>query len=131
MVDCSNTQVVANSRICIAEHDKGYTDNVKKLFLVLALVLSLVTPLTARPGPIQTTVNFRGVGPLTRIAAGRAALPTPPSDIASKVLANGLEVIVLGSFSSYRYDRTGGAQRIVHRTARAEWLVAPVRTHVL
>src|SRR5215471_6194589 len=97
MVDWSCTIAAINSKICsgLAENRDGV--NVKKLFLVLALVLSLVTPLTARPNSVQTIFQSGHTGPLTRIAAAptlaRAALPA--ADIPSKVLTNGLEVIVL------------------------------------
>jgi len=86
-----------NSKICIAEHDKGYGVNVKKLFLVLALVLSLITPLTARPISIQTNVRAGNAGVLARLAAAPslAGVAIPAAEIPSKVLANGLEVIVL------------------------------------
>src|ERR1041385_1299636 len=101
MVDWSCTTTTADANICIAEHDKGYGVNVKKLLLVLALVLSLVTPLIARPTSIQTNFRARNVGALTRIAAApslaRAAMPA--AEIPSKVLANGLEVIVLEDHS--------------------------------
>jgi len=94
-------QTTADSKICIAEHDKGYRVNVKKLFLVLALVLSLIAPLTARPISTQTNFNAVKAGALTRIAATpsltRAAIPA--AEIPSKVLANGLEVIVLEDHS--------------------------------
>src|SRR3954470_17362280 len=98
MLDWSSTRGAARSKICIPEYDKGYGVNVKKLFLVVALTLSLVTPLMARPISVQNAGN---TGALARIAAGssvaRATLPA--ADIPSKVLANGLEVIVLEDHS--------------------------------
>jgi zinc protease len=67
---------------------------VKRLFLVLTLILSLVAPLTARPTlPTNLLRQSQGAAP------ARAATTKPASDIASKVLANGLEVIVLEDHS--------------------------------
>src|SRR5437763_15987116 len=66
----------------------------KRLLLILALIFSLVAPLTARPVPILTLPpHAHAAVP----ANGTAA--TPASDIASKVLANGLEIIVLEDHS--------------------------------
>lgn len=67
----------------------------KRLFLILALIFSLVAPLTARPASIQTNPPAR----TTASATVRTGAPTPASDIASKVLANGLEIIVLEDHS--------------------------------
>jgi len=67
---------------------------VKRLFLILTIVLSLVAPLTARPAQIQTSLLARSVVP-----APARALASPVSEINSKVLANGLEVIVLEDHS--------------------------------
>src|SRR5207245_11386042 len=63
--------------------------------LIFALVFSLVAPLTARPASIQTNLHARSTaaGPARTSAAARA------SDIASKVLADGLEIIVLEDHS--------------------------------
>ncbi len=67
----------------------------KRSILVLALITSLVAPLTARPIALQTNLprQSQGAGP------ARAATAKPASDIASKILANGLEVIVLEDHS--------------------------------
>jgi zinc protease len=77
------------------------TVNVKKLFLVLALLFSLIAPLTARPTSIQTNLSAGNARPLTRIAAApsltRVAMPA--AEIPSKVLTNGLEIIVLEDHS--------------------------------
>ncbi|HEY0346531.1 MAG TPA: pitrilysin family protein [Pyrinomonadaceae bacterium] len=67
----------------------------KRLLLILALIFSLVAPLTARPASIQTNPPARA----TAAAPVRASAPTPASDIASKVLGNGLEIIVLEDHS--------------------------------
>lgn len=101
MVDWSCTYAAINSRICIAEHDKGYGVNVKKLFLVLALVLSLITPLTARPTVIQTNFRAGNASGLARLATAPslARVAIPAVEIPSKVLGNGLEVIVLEDHS--------------------------------
>jgi zinc protease len=74
---------------------------VKKLFLVLALVISLITPLTARPTSIQTSSQIGNLGALARLAAAPslARVPMPAAEVPSKVLANGLEVIVLEDHS--------------------------------
>jgi zinc protease len=74
---------------------------VKKLFLVLALVLSLITPLIARPTSIQTNFQAGNAGALARLAAAPSLARTalPAAEIPSKVLANGLEVIVLEDHS--------------------------------
>ena len=101
MVDWSCITTTADSKSCIPEHDKGYGVNVKKLFLVLALVLSLIAPLTARPISNQTDFNAAKAGALRRIAAtpSFARVAIPAAEIPSKVLANGLEVIVLEDHS--------------------------------
>lgn len=67
----------------------------KRLFLVLALIASLVAPLAARPTPIQKSSLRQSQG----AAPARTAMAKPVSDIASKVLANGLEIIVLEDHS--------------------------------
>lgn len=66
----------------------------KRLLLILALIFSLVAPLTARPASIQTNPPARA----TAAAPVRTAA-VPASEIASKVLANGLEIIVLEDHS--------------------------------
>ena len=67
----------------------------KRLLLILALIFSLIAPLTARPISLQT--NFlrqsQGAAPAKTVAA------KPTADIESKVLANGLEIIVLEDHS--------------------------------
>jgi zinc protease len=68
---------------------------VKRILLVLALIASFVAPLTARPVPIQTISLRQSQG----AAPARTAIAKPVSDIASKILANGLEVIVLEDHS--------------------------------
>ena len=67
----------------------------KRILLVLALVASLVAPLTARPTPISTNPLRQSQG----AAPARIAATKPVSDIASKILANGLEVVVLEDHS--------------------------------
>jgi len=70
--------------------------NVKRILLIFTLVLSLVAPLAARPAALQT--NFlrqsQGAAPAKIAAAGPVV-----SDIASKILANGLEIVVLEDHS--------------------------------
>ena len=62
----------------------------KRIFVILALTISLIAPLAARP----TTLPFpQGA------AATKTAIAKPVSDIASKVLPNGLEVVVLEDHS--------------------------------
>lgn len=67
----------------------------KRLVLILALIFSLVAPLTARPAPIQTFLLRQTQG----AAPARTATAKPASEIASKILANGLEVIVFEDHS--------------------------------
>ncbi len=67
----------------------------KRLLLIFALIASLVAPLTARPISLQTNLLRQSQG----VAPARAVSTKPVSDIASKVLANGLEVIVLEDHS--------------------------------
>jgi len=69
---------------------------VKRTFLILALTFSLVTPLFARPRAIELNSLLRhsqGVAPAKIVAA------KPASDIAGKILGNGLEIIVLEDHS--------------------------------
>jgi zinc protease len=68
---------------------------VKRILLVLALTFSMIVPLVARPIPTS-------VFPLRQSQAAAPARTTTAkagSDIASKVLANGLEVVVLEDHS--------------------------------
>ena len=67
----------------------------KRILLVLALIASFVAPLTARPMPISTNPLRQSQG----AAPARIAATKPVSDIASKILANGLEVVVLEDHS--------------------------------
>ena len=67
----------------------------KRILLVLALTVSFVAPLTARPMPISTNPLRQSQG----AAPARIAATKPVSDIASKILANGLEVVVLEDHS--------------------------------
>jgi len=66
--------------------------NVKRILLILALSFSLIAPLVAQPASIATA-SYR------QSPAAKAATATPASDIASRVLPNGLEVIVLEDHS--------------------------------
>lgn len=66
----------------------------KRIFLILALTFSLISPLAARPRGLQTNLPRQSQG-----ATPAKATPAKPSDIASKVLENGLEVIVLEDHS--------------------------------
>jgi zinc protease len=68
---------------------------VKRILLVLALIVSFVAPLTARPVPVSTNPLRQAQG----ASPARVAATKPASDIASKILANGLEVIVLEDHS--------------------------------
>jgi zinc protease len=68
---------------------------VKRILLVLALIVSFVAPLTARPMPLLTTPLRQSQG----AAPARVTATKPVSDIASKILANGLEVVVLEDHS--------------------------------
>jgi zinc protease len=68
---------------------------VKRIFLVLALTLSLIAPIAARPVPTSLFPlrQSQGAAPAKASSARR----TP--DIASKVLPNGLEVVVFEDHS--------------------------------
>jgi len=66
---------------------------VKRLLLSLLLALSLVAPLAARPASLQTLRPSQGAAPATTTAA------KPAADIASKILANGLEIVVFEDHS--------------------------------
>jgi zinc protease len=68
---------------------------VKRILLVLALILSMIAPIVARPVPTS-------IFPLRQSQAAAPAKTKsgkPTSDIASKVLPNGLEVVVLEDHS--------------------------------
>ena len=70
--------------------------NVKRTFLILALTFSLLTPLFARPRSIELNSLLRhsqGAAPAKIVTA------KPASDIAGKILGNGLEIIVLEDHS--------------------------------
>jgi zinc protease len=68
---------------------------VKRLFVILALVFSLIAPLQARPISLQTNLLRQ-----SQVAApAKTVTAKPASDIASKILANGLEIIVLEDHS--------------------------------
>ena len=67
----------------------------KRLFLVLALLVSMVAPLSARPTRLQSVPTRQAQS----VAPARTTPSKPASDIASKVLANGLEIIVLEDHS--------------------------------
>jgi len=69
---------------------------VKRTFLILALTFSLVSPIFARPRAIELQSRLRqsqGAAP------AKTTLAKPASDIAGKVLANGLEIVVLEDHS--------------------------------
>ena len=68
----------------------------KRTFLILALTFSLVSPIFARPRAIELQSRLRqsqGAAP------AKTTLAKPASDIAGKVLANGLEIVVLEDHS--------------------------------
>src|SRR3989442_6900064 len=65
--------------------------NVKRIFVILALTISLIAPLAAQP--MKSLPFAQGA------AATKTAIAKPVADIASKVLANGLEVVVLEDHS--------------------------------
>jgi zinc protease len=69
--------------------------HVKRLLLILALIFSLVAPLTARPMPFQTNPWRQSQG----ATSAKPPAGKPLSDIQSKILENGLEVIVLEDHS--------------------------------
>jgi zinc protease len=64
---------------------------VKRIFVILALTISLIAPLAAQPTKSLPLVQGA--------AATKTAIAKPVSDIASKVLPNGLEVVVLEDHS--------------------------------
>ncbi len=67
----------------------------KRLLLILALIFSLVAPLTARPMPLQPNLLRQSQG----ATSAKTVAAKPVSDIQSKILENGLEVIVLEDHS--------------------------------
>ena len=67
----------------------------KRIFLVLALILSVVAQLPARPYNATNGQAPQGQG----AAPAKVAAPKPATGITSRVLANGLEVIVLEDHS--------------------------------
>ena len=69
----------------------------KRLLLILILTFSLVAPLLARPVPIPIQTNSLRLS--QAVAPARATAAKPVADIASKKLANGLEIIVLEDHS--------------------------------
>jgi len=68
---------------------------VKRLLLIFALIASLVAPLTARPISLQTNSLPQSQG----AAPARTVSTKPVSNIESKILSNGLEIIVLEDHS--------------------------------
>src|SRR5213082_189127 len=69
--------------------------HVKRLLLILALIFSLIAPLTARPISLQTNFLRQSQG----AAPAKTVTEKHTADIASKVLANGLEIVVLEDHS--------------------------------
>ena len=67
----------------------------KRLLLIFALIASLVAPLTARPISLQTNSLPQSQG----AAPARTVSTKPVSNIESKILSNGLEIIVLEDHS--------------------------------
>lgn len=67
----------------------------KRTLLILALTFSLLSPLVARPVGVQTNL----LRATQSAAPARAVSAKPASDIAGKILANGLEIIVLEDHS--------------------------------
>ena len=65
----------------------------KRLILIAALIASLIAPLTARPRFIPFPGQAQGAAP------ARGAAAKPASDINSKILANGLEIVVFEDHS--------------------------------
>jgi zinc protease len=68
---------------------------VKRILLVLALTFSMIAPLVARPAATSSLTLRQSPA----AAPARTTIARPTSDIASKVLANGLEVVVLEDHS--------------------------------
>ena len=69
----------------------------KRILLILALTFSLIAPLAARPVP--TTLVSRPVRQAPGMATPKTAPAKAASDIASRVLSNGLEVVVFEDHS--------------------------------
>jgi len=69
--------------------------NVKRILLILALALSLVAPLTTLSPASAAVFRTRSQGP----APAKTTSAKPTAGIPSRVLANGLEVIVLEDHS--------------------------------
>ena len=68
----------------------------KRILLILALTFSLIAPLAARPA--STASGLRRLSPQGASPA-KTTTAKPSADIASKVLPNGLEVVVLEDHS--------------------------------
>jgi zinc protease len=68
---------------------------VKRILLVLALTFSMIAPILARPVP----TSLLPLRQAQQAAPARTSTAKPTSDIASKVLANGLEVVVFEDHS--------------------------------
>src|SRR5437868_6264346 len=69
--------------------------HVKRLLLILALIFSLIAPLTARPISLQTNFLRQSQG----AAPAKTVTGKPTADIADRKLANGLEIVVLEDHS--------------------------------
>ena len=69
----------------------------KRILLILALTFSLIAPLAARPVP--TTLMSQPVRQAPGMATAKTAPTKAASDIASRVLPNGLEVVVFEDHS--------------------------------
>ncbi len=67
----------------------------KRILIVLALTFSMIAPLVARP----LSASSLTLRQTQAAAPARTTIAKPASDIASKVLANGLEVVVLEDHS--------------------------------
>ena len=68
----------------------------KRTLLILALTFSLVSPIFARPRAIELQSRLRQA---QGAAPAKTTVAKPASDIQGKVLANGLEIIVLEDHS--------------------------------
>src|SRR5712671_7027375 len=68
---------------------------VKRILLVLTLTFSMIAPLVARPVP----TSLLSLRQSKAAAPARTTIAKPASDIAAKVLPNGLEVVVLEDHS--------------------------------
>lgn len=68
----------------------------KRILLILALTFSMIAPLVARPARIPVRPPVRHS---QGAAASKAAAAKPTSEIASRVLPNGLEVVVFEDHS--------------------------------